>query len=460
MASVHPKGKKGTSWGVSYKYIDDDGVNRLKEETYHSKEAADKRKLEVEYLQSVGKFVPPVEKTVQLFLKDFVDIYGAQNWGPSYYKTATGLINNYINPKVGRVKMKSLTKKKMDAFFVELQTTERVACPGKANRGLVSNNQIADIHSLLFTAFSMAVEWGDIGINPITKKSKPKVKKAKKETLTPAQSKYLVTHCKDMRLLCCLLLALGCSMRIGEVVGLCWSKITLNEEDNFEDAHLEVDRQLQRLDLEALTNTKARKEDIKFIFPVIKQNSSTRLVLRTPKTDSSTRRVWIPGTICKLLLVLKEQQERYKKIYGDKYEDYDLVVTNPSGRPVESNRILEMLQELLISCELPDVDFHSLRHTSTTFKLIITNGDIKSVQGDNGQAVAAMVTDTYSFIIDSNRKNTANLFEREFFGNESENNNTVLTEKQMELFVNRLSANPDMFQKFTTMLTQKAEAFS
>lgn len=38
------------------------------------------------------------------------------------------------------------------------------------------------------------------------------------------------------------------------------------------------------------------------------------------------------------------------------------------------------------------MDFHSLRHLSTKYKLKLTQGDIKSVQGDTGHAEAQMVT--------------------------------------------------------------------
>lgn len=243
-------------------------------------------------------------------------------------------------------------------------------------------------------------------------------------------------------------------MRVGEVVGLRWKNIILNEKNGFEDAKLEVVEQLQRVSLNSLTNIKARLEDIKFVFPVIKQTSSTRLVLKTPKTECSIRHVWIPETICKLLVALREQQQQYKRIYHDDYEDYGLVITNPNGRPVESNRILEMLKELLEESGLPEVDFHSLRHTSTTFKLIITNGDIKAVQGDNGQAVSAMVTDTYSFILDSNRKNNADLFEREFFGDDITKSGNELTDMQLESLISSLSSNPKMLDKISRLLSQ------
>ena len=59
--------------------------------------------------------------------------------------------------------------------------------------------------------------------------------------------------------------------------------------------------------------------------------------------------------------------------------------------------------------------FHSLRHSSITYNLKLTLGDIKSVQGYSGHAQAKMVTDQYSHIIDENRKDNAKLFENAFY---------------------------------------------
>ena len=59
--------------------------------------------------------------------------------------------------------------------------------------------------------------------------------------------------------------------------------------------------------------------------------------------------------------------------------------------------------------------FHSLRHSSITYKLKLTGGDIKAVQGDSGHSQAQMVTDQYSHILDESRKDNARLLENAFY---------------------------------------------
>ena len=102
---------------------------------------------------------------------------------------------------------------------------------------------------------------------------------------------------------------------------------------------------------------------------------------------------------------------------GDaEYHDYNLVIAGSRGQPVESNIIRKSMRQLIEANELPQVCFHSLRHSSITYKLKLNGGDIKAVQGDSGHAQATMVTDQYSHILDESRRNNAQLFEQAFYG--------------------------------------------
>lgn len=63
--------------------------------------------------------------------------------------------------------------------------------------------------------------------------------------------------------------------------------------------------------------------------------------------------------------------------------------------------------------------FHSIRHTSVTYKLKLNGGDIKAVQGDSGHAQVNMITNVYSHIIDDDRRRNAELFEEAFYNKKS-----------------------------------------
>lgn len=54
--------------------------------------------------------------------------------------------------------------------------------------------------------------------------------------------------------------------------------------------------------------------------------------------------------------------------------------------------------------------------------LKVSNGDIKSVQGDTGHAVSNMVTDVYSHIFDANCRHLAKQVDEQFFAASDDKN--------------------------------------
>lgn len=133
---------------------------------------------------------------------------------------------------------------------------------------------------------------------------------------------------------------------------------------------------------------------------------------------------------------------------------------NANGRPMESQIITRALQKLIKDNDLPPVVFHSLRHSSITYKLKLNGGDIKSVQGDSGHAQVKMVTDVYSHIIDEDRRLNAQRFEETFYQkkNPSEVNGATVEPKKEpqgiteEAMLNYMVQNPDFLQKFKVLL--------
>ncbi|MBR2739593.1 MAG: tyrosine-type recombinase/integrase [Oscillospiraceae bacterium] len=125
---------------------------------------------------------------------------------------------------------------------------------------------------------------------------------------------------------------------------------------------------------------------------------------------------------CKTMaLLLQERKARIdeiKEFLGDDYNDFDLVICHDNGTPIEHGRIRTKFQDLIKKANLKPVVFHSLRHSSTTYKLKVSGGDIKAVQGDTGHAEAAMITERYAHILDDDRRINAEKFEEMFYHNE------------------------------------------
>lgn len=209
-------------------------------------------------------------------------------------------------------------------------------------------------------------------------------------------------------------LAFSCSLRIGEITGLTWEDVIIDEEAiATNNARVIINKELARVNFEAMQ--KLKEKDIIKVFPTQKPLATTRLVLKTPKTETSNRTVWLPKTVAEILVKYKQEQQELKDFLGNAYNDYNLVVALDNGNPTESRIVRGRFNTLCEVNNFEKVVFHSLRHLSTGYKLKLTNGDVKSVQGDTGHAEAEMVTDVYSEIIDEDRRFNAQKMDKDFY---------------------------------------------
>ena len=190
-----------------------------------------------------------------------------------------------------------------------------------------------------------------------------------------------------------------------------------------------IDHYLEKESLNALDG-----KDVLLVFPTNHKKNSTVRILKTPKTESSVRKIFLPKSVANMLVDWKVEQDEMKEILGDEYMDYNLVMASTFGLPLGDGAIRGPLKKLIEDYNLPPVVFHSFRHSSVTYKLKLNGGDIKAVQGDSGHAQVNMVTDVYSHILDDDRRKNAELFEEAFYEKKNldpqmhvqqENNNTV-----------------------------------
>ena len=175
------------------------------------------------------------------------------------------------------------------------------------------------------------------------------------------------------------------------MLGLTWDCVEISAASIANGtAFIFVNKELQRVNRDALE--KLNEKGIILKFPAFFARTNTALVLKEPKTKTSTRKVFLPKTVAEMLKERYQEIQEYKELFGDEFQDFNLVFCNANGRPMESQIITRALQKLIKDNDLPPVVFHSLRHSSITYKLKLNGGDIKSVQGDSGHAQVKMVT--------------------------------------------------------------------
>lgn len=403
---------------VVYLFDDENGKRKQKWESFRTMADAKRRKAEVEYREELGNLVIPKCQTLDELLKEYVSLYGKATWSISMYQSCTSLIEHYISPLIGAMKLKDVTSRVLEKYYMTLLKTPAVKKVTERSRSkkvnYVTPATVKKVHNILRSCFHQAVKWDLMEKNPALYATVPKAK-VKTRAIWDADTLFrAIALCEDTRLKLAINLAFSCSLRIGELLGLTWDCVDISEESiTAGRASIYVNKELQRVEKDVME--KLEKKDVLRVFPELRSRNKTVLVLKKPKTATSTRKIFLPKTVSEMLTEWKNQQDEAKEALGSEYSDFDLVMANGLGMPTESSRITDMFNALIAANDLPRVVFHSLRHSSITYKLKLNGGDIKAVQGDSGHAQASMVTDQYSHILDEDRKHNAELLEEAFY---------------------------------------------
>ena len=418
MASIIRKDKK---YIVVENYTDPSGKRKQRWTTFKTKKEAAEYKSRIEFTKSAGMPLFYLDvKTVEDLLREYVDNYGVEKWSNSNYDAYNALIKNYILPYIGKVRLTDMTPRFIEAYYQDLLKQENVrskkarVIDKTKEKVLVTTATVRSLHKLLHSAFRQAERWEIMENNPFDKVSAPKHRENTRDIWDVDDLKKALDACTDPILELCINLAFSCSLRLGEILGLTWDCIHISEdliESN--SAWIYVNKQLQRVSVKSL-EALARNE-IYYQFPKSNTRVTTVLVLKGPKTASSVRKIYLPKTVALMLNERKKTIKFYKDYLGSDYNNYDLVVCHENGTPVEGDKIREALNKLIKDNGLKPVVFHSFRHSSTTYKLKLSGGDIKAVQGDTGHAEASMITERYAHILDDDRRINAEKFEEMFY---------------------------------------------
>ena len=168
------------------------------------------------------------------------------------------------------------------------------------------------------------------------------------------------------------------SLRFGELLGLTWDCVDVTQESIDRGmASIFITKELQRTSKSTLSQLDDK--DILVKFPEQGTRNKTVLVLKKPKTATSVRKIFLPPTVAQMLVGWKEDQDLNREMLGDEYQDFNLVMAGPMGLPMEGTAIDRVRSRLIEEHDLPKVVFHSIRHTSITYKLKLSGGDIKAV---------------------------------------------------------------------------------
>ena len=344
MASIM---KRGDSYSVRYKYKDHSGKPCEGWESFKTKKEAQERKITVEKELLDGTFLVPDTMTVEEMLYKWIPIQSIKHkWSPKTYTQSVATVQNLIVPYIGKRKVQELRTYDIEKFYATLAKTPcgqyvkgiKQKLSEKQKKRLLSSTSIHEVHTLLKTAFSYAVEWDLIHKIPLPRDA-PKVNIEERTIWDEKTMLAALQTIENPALHLAVHMSMILSLREGEILGLQPSDLDFDAADG-----------------------------------------------RGTISVSKTMLFRLPNGLAVEPVLIRKKFLKWQDAHP----------------------------------EFPRIVFHGLRHSSATYQLMISGGDVKAVQGTTGHATADMLVNTYAHIQQSSRVELGRKFEEGFYA-KSEN---------------------------------------
>ncbi|ENK1244776.1 site-specific integrase [Clostridium botulinum] len=288
---------------------------------------------------------------------------------PSTFQRYEGIYRNYVkNSDIYGLRISNLKTIHLQRYYNSLYTK------GK------TSNVIKNLNKLLKNFFNYATDEGYILKNPCSGKrivipGETETQEKKIEVFSDKEINTLKVALKGHRLKFLILLALGTGLRQGELLGLKWSDIDINNKQ------LKVERSIKQVNIISADESKEYKT-----------------IVQSPKSKNSIRTVPIPSNLISELKEHRKLQKQEKLKSGNSYNNTDYVFTTEVGNTMNARNITKSYKRLLKKAKIPYKKFHSLRHTYAT-KLFEVNVPLKTVQMLLGHSDISITANIYTHVM-------------------------------------------------------------
>jgi integrase len=307
-------------------------------------------------------FIQPEKVSLGEYLRYWLENYARQSVRQTTMDNYTSLIDKHIIPELGHIQIAKLSPMHLQEFYnKKLQYGRADGKPG----GLAPKT-VRELHSLIHKALDQALKWQAVTKNVARAVSPPRKEKKEIKHWTKDEVKEFLNSIENERLFALYHLALNTGMRRGELLGLRWVDMRLN------DGYVAVRQNL------------------------VKTNSG--ILMQEPKTSNSRRNISISSNTVAALKAHKKQQLQEKLAHGPDYKDNGLVFCRLNGLPLYPDGVSDQFNRLVAKAGVKSITFHDLRHTHATL-LLVAGIHPKVVSERLGHYSVALTLDLYSHVI-------------------------------------------------------------
>lgn len=354
------------------------GKRKYKNKTIHGTKSDAQQYLNAKLREKdLGIVADASDKT----LSEFIDLWLETSARPRVSeRTADGYkfqLDKYVRHLIGDIKLENLNRLDIEKVYAEMQ-----------KNGL-SARTVRHVHTTLKNALKQAIKWEYLQKNPAEFCELPKVIKKEIRVLPPNEANEFIKVANETRNGLIFEFALLTGMRPEEYLGLQWKDI------DFERYTAQVRRALVR--------------------------HRGKWSFQPTKTAKSNRIISLPKPLVKKLKSHKIDQNKRRLKKGVVWNDYDLIFCNREGLPLDmQNLTYRYFRPILKKAKLKQIRLYDLRHTHATL-LLIDGINPKIVAERLGHSSVVLTLDTYSHVIPTMQKETAEKLEKMFYENKADN---------------------------------------
>ena len=265
-----------------------------------------------------------IKDTCKLTVRELMELWladRAEKVKDSSYACYADLVRLHICPELGASQVRDMTAEKLEQFLSVKKKTGR-----KDGKGGLSAKTISDILFVLKSALKLAQrKHGYIESAEIMEVKGPAAEKRKVETFGPKEtermSRILLANWNLEN--ASVFLTLNTGIRLGELCGLRWSDLDIQENV------LRIRRTVLRL----------------------RRCGKTELVIQTPKSEQSRRDLPLQPELVELLTALRKEAPE------------DTFILSETARPIDPRTVQYRFRSFLRRNRLSIHNFHVLRHS-------------------------------------------------------------------------------------------------
>lgn len=362
-----------TRWEVVVELPADPATGKRRQATKTCATYKDAKEHRTKWLHEIyeGSAVEHSPVTIQEVMEYWLDTHARPRLRAKTVYDYEQIIRRYIHPALGRVKVQDLTTRRVQQFYTQLLG---VGCGAPTVRR---------IHLHLNQALKQAVTHGLVTRNVAALATQPKAQPREMQVWTAAEAQAFMAVAPGSRYGPLWQTELGTGMRRGEVLGVRWQDIDLDE------GLLHV--------RQAVGSVKGRVE------------------IKGLKTKGSRRTIPLAEPLIVALKQHKRTQNERRLMHADLWHDNDLVFASDTGSPINPDNLSSDYRRLVQAAGVRRIRVHDLRHTYVSLALQ-AGVNIRVISELVGHSDIRITLGTYAHVMPEQRAESVQRISNILFG--------------------------------------------